>query len=107
MANYQPVLLGQPGRPKVPLTPPEGKGAIGLLMCPKSQVLYLVVSVSAIWFEYGIAPYGQGSDPGSIEWQGATMLLPVTMSDPKDFDAVRVWRFLETGKEPQVSFSVG
>lgn len=98
---YQPLILGVTGFPKL-LNQAPIQGEPGILICPKTSVLDITIAEAAVWLELGKALYGQGSGFGSIQWQGASIELPVRYSLPEQIDAVRVWRLASTGGEPQV-----
>ena len=99
MAFYV-MEVGLPGKPKCP-DQFEDVGP-ATLICPKSKVLLVQVSLKAVYFEFGVMEAGDGSFVGSVIWQRERSWLPVSFSHSRSFDAVRVRNFAP-GEEAQVT----
>lgn len=100
--RYRPLQLGLPGTPEVPDKAPAGDST-GALLCPGATVAHVTVAVAAVWLQFGEP---RGGSLGSVVWQAPILLMPVHASFPEPIDAVRVWRYSESGEAPQVSITV-
>jgi hypothetical protein len=98
---YEPLELGQPGKPKCPdkFTPES------TLICPGTTRLILQISLQPVYVQLGIMQQGRGTGVGAVQWQAEEPFLPLIASLARKFDAVRVRNFTP-GAEAQVFASV-
>jgi len=98
---YNPIELGQPGKPKCPDKYDEDS----TLICAGAKRLMLQISAQAVYVQLGIMQQGRGVGTGSVQWQAEEPYLPMVASLGRNFDAVRVRNFTP-GAEAQVFVSV-
>lgn len=98
---YEPLELGQPGKPACP----DKYNEESTLICPEATRLILQVSGQTVMVQFGIMPQGKGLSGGLVQWQPEQPYLPIIASLGRSFDAVRI-RNYTPGQAAQVFVTV-